>query len=93
VFAVADRWLALADDGDAGRIASAVRRRYVTRLWTTRGTPMTSRELLIVGGGLLLMLLLVPMGGTYQLPGIFLITILVVVDLARERRKREPREP
>lgn len=50
---------------------------------------MTSRELLIVGGGLLLILLLVPMGGPYQLPGILLIAILVVVDLVRERRKRE----
>jgi hypothetical protein len=50
---------------------------------------MTSRELLIVGGGTAADPAPGADGRAYQLPGILLIAILVVVDLARERRKRE----
>lgn len=51
---------------------------------------MTSRELLIVGGGILLAIFLVPFGGAQAPVAILLIALLVIVDLARERRKLKP---
>jgi uncharacterized membrane protein len=49
---------------------------------------MTSRELLIIGGGILLAILIVPFGGSQAPIAIALIALIVVWDLARERRKR-----
>lgn len=49
---------------------------------------MTTRELLIIGGGILLAIFLVPFGGPQAGLVIAVIALLVVMDLAWERRKR-----